>query len=323
MKQSKVNNDNLLIPTQNHRASTASINKSFRDRAAEDKNMSIVQEEITATILGDQAKIDEKQEHEAKKKALFKELKPLVMIRSQIKMYYFNKALLENLTIMLIWFSCIYKQNIVSMVLFAVLVIYSYHRSGTTLLLVRSTVVILIVIQYWVDLIDLSSYNSPKRFPSELTGDQKVYPNEDTFFYEVPYVFSRNATRNETGFITNSTVNLNYTTYFMLDLENRKMNGLWIDFAVTVLVAVYFNTCSFWLLFRPNKIVMSRKTEQKLLEYHNHVSDDERQRTPKQILKDIKVQISLSQITKVWGESIFTFFPMFMIAFTLAVSIFN
>ena len=115
-------------------------------------------------------------------------------------MYYFNKALMENFTILLVWFSCIYKQNIVSMILFIVLVLYSFHKTGTTLLLVRTTVAILLVLQYWADLIDLSSYNSPKPFPDFLVGEgQKVYPNEESFFYDVPYLLARNATRNETG----------------------------------------------------------------------------------------------------------------------------
>ena len=114
----------------------------------------------------------------------------------------------------------------------------------------------------------------------------------------------------------------------MLDLETRKMNGMWIDFAVTVLVAIYFNTCSFWILFRPIKIVMSKKTEEMLLQYDKYVNDDcrnetRKKRPAKQILSDLKVQIRVSQITREWGNFIFTFFPMLMISFTLAVSIFN
>ena len=135
-------------------------------------------------------------------------------------MQYFNKALLENFTIMLVWFSCIFKQNLVSLFLFVVLVIYSYHKTGATLLLVRATVALLIVVQYWIDLVDVSSYNNPKKFPKSLTADgSTVYPNTEQFFYDIPYIFARNATRNETGFITNSTVNLNVTSYFMFDLE--------------------------------------------------------------------------------------------------------
>ena len=104
------------------------------------------------------------------------------------------------------------------------------------------------------------------------------------------------------------------------------MNGLWIDFVVTILVAVYFNTCSFWLLFRPNKIIMSQTTKDLLQQWNRIANEDneaKRRRTPEQILSDIKVQIGLSHVTKVWGEYIFTYFPMIMIAFTLAVSIFN
>lgn len=180
------------------------------------------------------------------------------------------------------------------MILFFVLVVYSFYKNSTTLLLVRTAVSILMVIQYWADLIDLSSYNSPKSIPSYIKGDgQSVYPNDESFFYGVPYIFSRNATRNETGQIIEATVNLNYTSYFMLDLETRKMNGLWIDFIVTVIVAIYFNTCSFWILFRPIKIIMSKKTEQLLLQYDQFLNDSNtrKKKSPSKILSDLKVQI--------------------------------
>ena len=213
-------------------------------------------------------------------------------MRGKIKLYNFSKAFMENLTILLVWCSCIYKQNIVSMILFIFLVLYSFYKNSTTLLLVRTAVSILMVLQYCADLIDFSSYNSPKRVPDYLKGEgQLIYPNEDSFFYGIPYIFSRNATQNETGHIIDATVNLNYTSYFMLDLEKRRMNGLWIDFIVTVLVAVYFNTCSFWILFRPVKIIMSKKTEKLLFEYDRLLNEggNQKKRSANQILSDLKV----------------------------------
>lgn len=78
--------------------------------------------------------------------------------------------MLENLCILLVWFSVIYKQNVLSMILFFFLVIYTYYRSGSALLMVRTTVVILFVLQYWFEVFNLSSYNSPKPFPQHLIG---------------------------------------------------------------------------------------------------------------------------------------------------------
>ena len=111
----------------------------------------------------------------------------------------------------------------------------------------------------------------------------------------------------------------------MLDLEKRRMNGLWIDFIVTVLVAVYFNTCSFWILFRPIKIIMSKKTQELLFEYDKQLNEggNRKKRSANQILSDLKVQIRTQKLTRDCTNSIFTFFPMLMISFTLAVSIFN
>lgn len=78
------------------------------------------------------------------------------------------------------------------MAIFIVLVIYIYHRSGTTLLLVRTTIVILFVVQYWLEVLNLSVYNSPKRFPEHLVGTSTVYPNPDNYYYEIPLIMSYN-----------------------------------------------------------------------------------------------------------------------------------
>jgi len=39
--------------------------------------------------------------------------------------------------------------------------------------------------------------------------------------------------------------------------DARRLNGMWFDYMVNILVYVYFNICNFWLLFRPVKIVAS------------------------------------------------------------------
>ena len=59
----------------------------------------------------------------------------------------------------------------------------------------------------------------------------------------------------------NATANLYYTSYLAMDVDSRKLNGIWIDFAMTVAVAIYFSLCNFWMLFRPVKVVRSEETE--------------------------------------------------------------
>ena len=184
----------------------------------------------------------------------------MLNINSRIKMYMAIKELLENFCILLVWFSCIYKQNILSMVLFFFLIIYTYHRSGTTLLLVRATVVVLFVVQYLLEVANLSSYNSPKSFPSHLKGENSnVYPNPERFYYDVPIMFAYDATTNPDGTVSSDT-NLLYASYFAMDATARKLNGIWIDFTMTCIVAVYFSLCNFWMLFRPVKVTQSKET---------------------------------------------------------------
>ena len=150
------------------------------------------------------------------------------------------------------------------MFIFVVLVIYIYHRSSTTLLIVRTTIVIRFVVQYWLEVLNLSAYNSPKKFPIHLIGNETtVYPNADHYYFDIPVIMRYNQTRLEDGALS-AWANLNYTSYLAMDVDNRKLNGIWIDFAMTVAVAIYFSVCNFWMLFRPIKVVRSDQTEKKL-----------------------------------------------------------
>ena len=195
----------------------------------------------------------------------------MLNINGKLKCYRAFKKVLENICILLVWFSCIYKQNFLSLVLFAFLVIYTYHRSSSTLLMIRTIVVLLFVIQYWLEVFNLSYYNSPKPFPSHLVNDinstradpYEVYPNAEHYFYDIPIMFAYNRTVSSEGMVS-AYANLNYTSYLGMDAENRKLNGIWIDFTMTIAVAVYFSLCNFWMLFRPVKVTHSKETKKKL-----------------------------------------------------------
>ena len=105
-----------------------------------------------------------------------------------MKIRSFIKALLESIIIMMIWFSTIFKQDIYSFPLFLMLVFYTYKRSGSALVVVRTTVSIMLFVEYLSQVIDFSSYNSHREFPTLLTGpDTTVYPNENNFYFRVPF----------------------------------------------------------------------------------------------------------------------------------------
>lgn len=72
---------------------------------------------------------------------------------------------------MLVFISMIYKQNIYSFILYVVLLYYTVQkfRRANPMLLVRYTVVTVILIEYLFALTNLSSYNSPQKFPPVLT----------------------------------------------------------------------------------------------------------------------------------------------------------
>ena len=70
----------------------------------------------------------------------------------------------------------------------------------------------------------------------------------------------------ETGLYTGS-VNVEYASFWAFDLDSRKLNGIWIDFAMVCTVTIYLSICNFWVIFRSVKVVMSDTTTQKLKRY--------------------------------------------------------
>lgn len=118
---------------------------------------------------------------------------------------------------------------------------------------------------------------------------------------------------------------MNVTSYMSMDAGSRKLNGLWIDFTMTVAVAIYFSICNFWVLFRPTKVKNSESTDRKLEEYARLLSF-ETGRPPqqtKQLKRLLKQQFGMSKCIKSWAETLYLTFPILLIAFTLAISIFN
>ena len=98
--------------------------------------------------------------NEKRKKQLLKELTPYLTIKDRLKIRSFIKALLESIIIMLIWFSTIFKQDVYSFPLFLMVIFYSYKRSGSALVVVRTTISIMLFVEYLSQVIDFSSYNS-------------------------------------------------------------------------------------------------------------------------------------------------------------------
>ena len=75
-----------------------------------------------------------------------------------------------------------------------------------------------------------------------------------------------------------------------MDADNRKLNGIWIDFAMTVAVAIYFSVCNFWMLFRPVKVVRSDETEKKMKQYAKimRIESGKKYKSMKHLTRDLK-----------------------------------
>ena len=115
-------------------------------------------------------------------------IKDKIEIASKIKLLNALKTILEDSVILLVFVSCIYKQNIYSILLFIVLTIFTIRRSGFSVNLIRYTVVIVFVVEYMAAVACLSSYNSPDTLPESLLVNN-VYPNDEYFYFYVPIYF--------------------------------------------------------------------------------------------------------------------------------------
>ena len=93
---------------------------------------------------------------------IYKRLKPRYSFKGKLAFLATAKIILEDFIILMVWLSLLYKQNIFSLVMFIVIVIYTYHRSNSSMTMIRSTIVIIMILEYYLALVNLSSYNSPK-----------------------------------------------------------------------------------------------------------------------------------------------------------------
>ena len=94
---------------------------------------------------------------------------------------------------------------------------------------------------------------------------------------------------------------------------------------MTVAVAIYFSLCNFWMLFRPVKVIRSEETEKKLRQYAKIVclESGKKYKSMKHLTRDLKQQFGMSKMMKSWSHMLYETFPILLIAFTLAISIFN
>jgi|LauGreDrversion4_2_1035121.scaffolds.fasta_scaffold52751_5 hypothetical protein len=80
------------------------------------------------------------------------------------------QSLITELIMMLVWFSCAWKQNILSFLLLGLLVLHAYRdRVNLGNALVKQVIVLVILFQYISAVLSLSSYSSPVPLPTQLT----------------------------------------------------------------------------------------------------------------------------------------------------------
>lgn len=174
----------------------------------------------------------------------------LLQIKNKLLVHHGLRFIIYELAIMLVFFSLIYKQSILSFILLIAVVYYIVlkfsHKNPTAL--VRYVTVAVILIQYLMALTNLTSYNSPSPFPHQLRMDgdvSTVYPNPTNWFLSNPWYFDAT---NEVSDRGEPKITVKVCNFFGIPVAGRMLNGMWIDFLVVVIMYFYLNNYNMWLL---------------------------------------------------------------------------
>jgi hypothetical protein len=105
---------------------------------------------------------------------------------------------------------------------------------------------------------------------------------------------------------------------------------MWIDYSVIIMILLYFNFCNFWLLFQPTEIVRSTTTNSEIAQYIDYCNqlqqkggNRKQKLTLEKCISDFEQQFAHVRTTETLQNFVFTYYHLLMIAFLLAVSIFN
>lgn len=139
------------------------------------------------------------------------------------------KIVLEQFCLMLLLVSCAYKSNIVSLVYLLFMFIYINLKNKTTGIIILVYILGFFLIgQYFLTLSNLTSANSPMRFPVMYVP----YPSkeEPLGHFAFPW-FLKNEFLRE---------NLDWSYFFALGFEQGMINNIWFDYFNLVVATIYF-----------------------------------------------------------------------------------
>ena len=120
---------------------------------------------------------------------------PCLKVKNSIS---FNKAMREltvQLVVLTAWCSCAFNANIYSFFLLLAIYkqVYRKKEDPCSLNFLKSTIILIILLQYALQLLSLSSYNSPVPIPKNLLHKGKlsfpVYPNVENYYLYIPFYF--------------------------------------------------------------------------------------------------------------------------------------
>ena len=97
---------------------------------------------------------------------------------------------MEELIVLLCLMSLIYKQNILSFIIYIVVIFYTVQRfrSRSAISLCKYTILFVFLLQYGLAVLNMSSY-STKNWPTQILVNN-VYPNSEYYYYNIPLFFS-------------------------------------------------------------------------------------------------------------------------------------
>jgi len=195
---------------------------------------------------------------EKKIEALKAEIKKHLEVHVWVDIMKGVRVILEDLIVLLIWSSALFKMNLQSWIFFGLIIFYMLRRRSGTIRFCMNTVLVIMLIRLCVTLSNMNEEVNPMVYPVQYQSQH--WDMYGQWQFAVPWVEYlpdyRDAAKRQ-YFVTWAY----WATIFMF---NQKLDGLVIDFVTVALIYVYYQTCQFWVYSSSVEVVLSGETRRQL-----------------------------------------------------------
>lgn len=119
------------------------------------------------------------------------------------------------------------------------------------------------------------------------------------------------------------TIQVSVFEFCGVPVSGKTLNGIWIDFTVVMLMWVYLNNYSFWIIKKDFKIIKSQRTLDLLNEYWALEANADKRLDTKEIAKQFNIENKMIRFLTALESDVYANFALIMITFLLITSVFS